>query len=413
MNEPDSRDLELQLKSALGSPNKPDFDAWLQRYPGAMDPLKSAATNPIRRRGFLWGYAKVMTAAALVFIGFFVFMLPQQQSFAQGFLEFSRVLGAATSVRCHCQMTVYDKSDENVVFYFLSPGKYRIEGTQFFTVVDNTAGKQVLVNLMLKRATLFKYKGSSTQSRELEHFERLRELLDSSENVEDNDFESLGEQVIDGQRAIGYRLNHPLAIVSLWGNQQTGMPIRIETKWRDAAEFDQILTNFEINIDLAESLFDLSPPSGFAALSVDYYETEICEDDLLAALKFTSDLNGGEFPATIDQIGLEGMTNKYLSPRLKENREDNVKVERALRELAPLVRGYQFAMEELPESADAHYAGQGIKFGTANAPIFWYKPAGAATYRVIDADLEVRDSEQAPSVAGAQRLKNTGNTSKQ
>ena len=72
------------------------------------------------------------------------------------------------------------------------------------------------------------------------------------------------------------------------------------------------------------------------------------------------------------------MTDIYLAPRLKEKSEDKAEIEHLLRELAPLVRGYQFANKELTESADAHYAGQEIKFGTANAAIFWYKPVRSA-----------------------------------
>jgi len=35
------------------------------------------------------------------------------------------------------------------------------------------------------------------------------------------------------------------------------------------------------------------------------------------------------------------------------------------------------------------YAGQNVRFGDPATPIFWYQPAGSATYRVIYADLHV------------------------
>ena len=69
-------------------------------------------------------------------------------------------------------------------------------------------------------------------------------------------------------------------------------------------------------------------------------------------------------------------------------------------------RGMTFALE-LPESADAHYAGKGVKLGEPDRPIFWYKPEGAKTYRVIYADLSVKEAEQSPEVAGAVRLEKT------
>jgi hypothetical protein len=38
-----------------------------------------------------------------------------------------------------------------------------------------------------------------------------------------------------------------------------------------------------------------------------------------------------------------------------------------------------------------HYAGQGVKLGDAETPIFWYRPEDSETYCVIYGDLSVRD----------------------
>ena len=43
-----------------------------------------------------------------------------------------------------------------------------------------------------------------------------------------------------------------------------------------------------------------------------------------------------------------------------------------------------------PEN-DRHYAGGGVKIGTPDRPILWYKPTGAEKYRVIYADLSVKE----------------------
>ena len=43
-----------------------------------------------------------------------------------------------------------------------------------------------------------------------------------------------------------------------------------------------------------------------------------------------------------------------------------------------------------PEN-DRHYVGAGVKLGTPNRPILWYKPSGAEKYRVIYADLSVKE----------------------
>ena len=64
-------------------------------------------------------------------------------------------------------------------------------------------------------------------------------------------------------------------------------------------------------------------------------------------------------------------------------------------------RGLNFA-NRLPPSADAHYVGKGVSFGAADTPIFWYRSKDSKKYRVIYADLSVRDSDTPPSVTKGQ-----------
>jgi len=64
-------------------------------------------------------------------------------------------------------------------------------------------------------------------------------------------------------------------------------------------------------------------------------------------------------------------------------------------------RGLQFA-NRLPPNADAHYVGKGVSFGDADTPIFWYRPEDSKNYRVIYADLSVRDSDTPPNVTKGQ-----------
>ena len=64
-------------------------------------------------------------------------------------------------------------------------------------------------------------------------------------------------------------------------------------------------------------------------------------------------------------------------------------------------RGLNFA-NGLPSNADAHYVGKGVSFGAADTPIFWYRPEDSKDYRVICADLLVRDSDTPPNVTKGQ-----------
>ena len=83
-----------------------------------------------------------------------------------------------------------------------------------------------------------------------------------------------------------------------------------------------------------------------------------------------------------------GILNKPQEPRVKEETEEGV---------VKLQRGLRF-VALLPEQADSHYAGKGVSLGAADRPIFWYRPKDAKKYRVICADLSVRDADTPPNV---------------
>jgi hypothetical protein len=69
-------------------------------------------------------------------------------------------------------------------------------------------------------------------------------------------------------------------------------------------------------------------------------------------------------------------------------------IERIVRKFLP---GLTFT-GSLPKEADAHYAGRGVSLGAADKPIFWYRPKDAKKYRVVSADLSVRDADAPPNV---------------
>ncbi len=56
-------------------------------------------------------------------------------------------------------------------------------------------------------------------------------------------------------------------------------------------------------------------------------------------------------------------------------------------------RGIMFLMK-LPAESNWRYAGENVKYDQAETPVFWYKPEGADTYRVIYGDLSVKNVSQ-------------------
>jgi len=66
-----------------------------------------------------------------------------------------------------------------------------------------------------------------------------------------------------------------------------------------------------------------------------------------------------------------------------------------------ITRGLGFVVE-LPRETDMHYAGKGVSLGAPDTPIFWYRPKDAKKYRVIHADLSVREADAPPNEPDAQ-----------
>ena len=86
---------------------------------------------------------------------------------------------------------------------------------------------------------------------------------------------------------------------------------------------------------------------------------------------------------------------KGLAPLFQKQAQEQVQkhMERQIKQMPPRqerMPGITFYMGLKPEN-DPHYVGSGVKLDTPACPILWYKPTGADKYRVIYADLSVKD----------------------
>jgi hypothetical protein len=124
------------------------------------------------------------------------------------------------------------------------------------------------------------------------------------------------------------------------------------------------------------------------------------EQDLIEMFRQYSTLSGGPFPDSISlrSLGLP-MMKLYSRNRLTKR---SAKEEQEVTEVRiKLLRGLTFTAL-LPPEADWHYAGGGVSLGAADKPIFWYRPKDAKKYRVIYADLSVRDADTPPNMPNTQ-----------
>lgn len=305
-------------------------------------------------------------------------------------------------------------------------------------------------------------------ARELDPLEEIRSLL-RDEGKGDVKRESLGEKEVDGRQAVGWRvsgpgLHQPGATVVIWGDPETGLPIRIES-YSALEGVKSTLSDFVFNVDLDELLFSAEPPAGYTVQTVEVDASQPTEEDLIALLRQYSTLMNGAFPESLDmnclvrtlgtRIRIETMLpedkrpsdellreiteaetdeeitklieaefwkneNQAQAERLRQMRnaepdkgQEKVDVAKEARQKAmevfdakwtgvylPIMRGLGF-VAELPVESDVHYAGQGVSLDEPGTPIFWYRVKDATKYRVIWADLSVGEVDRPPKVLGA------------
>jgi outer membrane lipoprotein-sorting protein len=269
---------------------------------------------------------------------------------------------------------------------------------------DGGQGKRISLLPAQKRAEVFDdaNKRSEKTPNGGDPVAAWRSMLLDAHDRPDVKREPLGEKVIDGRQVVGFRISSPAAVFEVWGDPKTGLPARVG--WTTAAVPDVKVTmsDFEFNVDMDESLFSVEPPAGYEVGSF-FISTPIIdgsttkETDLIETLGEYSRLSRGPFPAALDMESITGIVRmEFSGGRLQKPgaQEEIAEIQ------AKLQPGLMFSVV-LPKEADAHYAGKGVSLGAADTPIFWYRPKDAKTYRVIYADLSVRDADAPPSVPDA------------
>jgi outer membrane lipoprotein-sorting protein len=281
------------------------------------------------------------------------------------------------------------------------------------TIWDGGQGKELRLQPAEKRATvrnltnMHKDKIPNPDSRDLLAY--FRSLLLDARDKPDVKRESLGEKDIDGRRVVGFRLSGrgldkwpPDTVMSLWGDPKTGLPVLIETTMAMAPNVKVTMSDFAFNVDMDESLFSVEPPAGYDVIqgpTIDVSPQE--EKDLIDTFRYYSESSGGPFPAKLDMASLLQSLDVKFPPERGQKRSAKQEREMAEAHKAKLQRGLWFTMQ-LPKEADAHYAGKGVSLDAADTPIFWYRPKDSKKYRVIYADLSVRDADTPPSMPVAQ-----------
>lgn len=330
---------------------------------------------------------------------------------------------------------------------------------------DLSQGKSLMLVAASKTATVLtstkNRKDKTPESGGLFTLFRLFQLVEEKPGVVEH--ESLGEKEIDGRKVVGFHISSQPHDLILWGDPKTGLPVRVEMTSGMEGSVKATFSDFVFNVDMDESLFSLEPPAGY---TVQHQKTDHSpkeEKDLIEMFREYSKLFDGAFPDSLDFLTTTTIAGKKAVLRMatqnfweglaSANGEPNEVQRRKLEELMLKVIEGKLNEEQIKEqveefiethglktpevgeaqpqeteefgqaqineilqrvqsglnfvyrlspNADAHYVGKGVSFGAADTPIFWYRPKDSKNYRVIYADLSVRDSDTPPNVTKGQ-----------
>jgi outer membrane lipoprotein-sorting protein len=198
-------------------------------------------------------------------------------------------------------------------------------------------------------------------------------IVDAIKSLGQQKGEPLGERVIDGVKAVGFRATVGGEELTIWADKKTAAPVRVEQAVSmDGRGATMVMDHFVIDAPLDDALFSLDPPAGYKLTKSEMAMPEFgkLEEEVADLLRIYADANGGAFP--------DRLTNWAAFNKIKGDPQLSMKVGGVSGRLFSLENGYG-------------YAGNGVRRGAKDKIVFWYKPDDAKTYKAVFGDLRVAD----------------------
>jgi outer membrane lipoprotein-sorting protein len=203
---------------------------------------------------------------------------------------------------------------------------------------------------------------------------------------QDDQVEKLGEQIIDGHKAIGFKGRGHNEEVTIWADSQTAIPIQIEVHSGQGLAF--LMKNFVFDAQVEESLVSMDVPNGYTQKKTEVNLGNATEQDFIESLRIWAEvIRDGSFP---EAIGTQN-TMEQMPVLIEKIGQMNISEEEATQMGVTFGKGMLFLQIIDTRGDEWKYVGAGVKLGETNKAIFWYQPEGPATYHVIYGDLHVEE----------------------
>lgn len=225
---------------------------------------------------------------------------------------------------------------------------------------------------------------------EFNMFNSIRQRIQQAQESEDTSVEFLGEKQINDLTAIGYRVQKSGFDMTIWADPKTKMPVEMTNNMGPAT---YTITDIVFDVEVDESLFSLEIPSDYTVHTRQVDASDPTEEDLVNMFRLWAEHMDGQLPSAFEMNVISEFM-QYQQKKMKEQGiEPTEETVLALQDtIQEITRGGMF-VQALPTESDWHYVGKDVEFGEAEKAIFWYRPEGSQTYRVIYGDLSIEDVE--------------------
>ena len=368
----------------------------------------ASGKRPVRGGWSLWGLTMKspitrLAIAAVVIVGVVtgIYMMGGSKP---AFADVVKPILTARTAVYKIVANMGDKPALTVQGEFMEPGLVRhtmsfgqTPGQETVQIMDYVQGKGIVLVPAQKMAMFIepKDKPDELQPEMVNQFQVLRERIRQAQENPDGSVTYLGESRIEGRKTIGYRIAEKGVDMRIWADAGSLLPLQIEYSMEELTgePVTAVMTDIEFDLPLDPAEFSLAVPEGYTCQTVQVDASVPKEADLVETLRIWAEKTDGKFPSELNMASLKELDQasdgKGPQPDKEKGFADPV-LQEFMQFFQKIMRGLAFA-SRLPKDSDWHYVGKDATFGDATKPIFWYRPQGSATYRVIYADLSVLD----------------------
>ena len=219
-----------------------------------------------------------------------------------------------------------------------------------------------------------------------------RGIVDALRALADHKAEPLGDAQINGVAALAFRTMNTPQPALVWAEKAAGRPLRVELTLTVNGKPARVVSeNFEIDLPLQDSLFDLEPPPDYqlaspagagagapAVVSSSRPAMNNIEEAVVEVLRSYSAANGGAFP--------DKLLDMQSSVMMHIQGTGDPQLVQKVGTLTNLLTSHPGGFG---------YGGRGVTLGEKNKIVFWYQPENARTYRAVYGDLRVANVTEA------------------